>query len=66
MYSEIKQRKSSRNSVKAKNKQIQTEWSMHKGPGHHLLIPNQYMRGGPCVKVFKGCGLVVGRKWDLF
>ena len=33
----------SRNGVKAKKKQIQMEWSMHKGPGHHLLVPSQYM-----------------------
>ena len=32
------------------------------GPGHHLLVPNQYMGGGPSVKGFKGCGLAVGRK----
>ena len=35
---------------------------MHKGPGHHLLVPSQYMGGGPWVKVFRGCGLAVGRK----
>ena len=35
---------------------------MHKGPGHHLLVPSQYMGGGPQVKVFSGCGLAVGRK----
>ena len=35
---------------------------MHKGPGHHLLVPNQYMGGGPRVKAFKGCGLAVRRK----
>ena len=39
---------------------------MHKGPGHHLLVPSQYMGGGPWVKVFRWCGLVVGRKWGLF
>ena len=32
------------------------------GPEHHLLIPSQYRRGGPSVKGFRGCGLVVGRK----
>ena len=26
----------------------------------------QYMGGGPQVKVFRGCGLAVGRKWGLF
>ena len=35
---------------------------MHKGPRHHLLIPNQYMGGGPQVKGFRGYGLAVGRK----
>ena len=35
---------------------------MYKGPRHHLFVPNQYMGGGPWVKVFRGCGLVVGRK----
>ena len=38
-----------------------TQW-----PEHHLLVPNQYRRGGPLVKGFKECGLVVGRKWGLF
>ena len=52
----------SKNGVKVKKKQIQMEWSMHKGLGHHLLVPNQYIGGGPRVKVFKGCGLAVGRK----
>ena len=42
------------------------EWSMHKGPGHYLLVPSQYMGGGSQVKVFRGCGLVVGRKWVYF
>ena len=35
---------------------------MHKGPRHHLLVPNQYMGGGPQVKAFKRCGLAVRRK----
>ena len=35
---------------------------MHKGSRHHLLVPSQYMEGGPSVKVFRGCGLEVGRK----
>ena len=35
---------------------------MHKGPRHQLPVPSQYMGGGPWVKVFRGCGLVVGRK----
>ena len=34
---------------------------MHKGLGHHLLVPSQYMSGGPQVKVFRGCGLAMGR-----
>ena len=38
------------------------KWSMHKGPSHHLLVPSQYMGGGPRVKGIGGCGLVVGRK----
>ena len=53
---ESNKRKGSRNGVKARKKQIQTEWSMHKGPGHHLLIPSLYMGGGPRVKVFRGWG----------
>ena len=52
----------SKNGVKTKKKQIQTKWSMHKGLRHHLLVPSQYMGGGPQVKVFRGCGLAVGRK----
>ena len=39
---------------------------MHKGQGHHLLVPSQYMGGGPQVKTFRGCGLAVGRKRGLF
>ena len=35
------------------------------GPGHHLLVPSQYMGGGPSVKGFKGCGLAVGRKKSI-
>ena len=58
MYSRTRQRKGSGNGVKAKKKQIQMEWSMHKGPGHRLLVPSQYLGGGP----FKGCGLAKGRK----
>ena len=38
-----------------------TQWSEQ-----HLLVPNQYRRGGPLVKGFKERGLVVGRKWGLF
>ena len=38
---------------------------MHKGTDHHLLVPSQYMGGGPRVKVFRGCSLIVGRKWGL-
>ena len=32
------------------------------GPGYHLLVPIQYMGGGPLVKGFRGCGLAVGGK----
>ena len=28
----------------------------------HLLVPSQYMGGGPQVKVFRWCGLAVRRK----
>ena len=35
---------------------------MHKGPRHYLLVPSEYMGGGPRVKVFRGCGLAMGRK----
>ena len=66
MYSRIKQRKGSKNGVKARKEQIQMEWSMHKGPGHYLLVPSQYMGGGSQVKVLRGCGLVVGRKGVYF
>ena len=55
-----------RNGVKAKKKQIRWKWSMHKGPRYHLLVPSQYMGGGPQVKGIKGCGLVGGRKkWSI-
>ena len=50
------------NGVKVRKKKIQTKWNMHKGPRHHLLVPNQYMGGRPRVKVFRGCGLAVARK----
>ena len=52
----------SKNGVKARKKQIQMEWSLHKGPRHHLLVPSQYMGSEPWVKVFRGCRLVVRRK----
>ena len=39
---------------------------MHKGPRHHLLVPSQYMGSGQRVKVFKECGLEVGRREGLF
>ena len=32
---------------------------MHKGRRHHLLVPSQYMGGGPQVKGFRGYGLAV-------
>ena len=48
--------------MKVGKKKIQTKWSMHKGPRHHLLVPSQYIGGGPRVQVFRGCGLAVGRK----
>ena len=35
---------------------------MHKGPRYHPLVPNQYMRGGPWVEVFRGSSLAVGSK----
>ena len=30
-------------------------WSIHKGPSHHLLVPSQYMGGGPWVKGIRVC-----------
>jgi len=39
---------------------------MHKGPGHHLFVPSQYIGGRPRVKAFKGCGLAAGRKMGPF
>ena len=38
------------------------KWSLYKGPKYHLLVPSQYMGGGPQVKGIRGCGLAVGRK----
>ena len=35
------------------------------GPKHHPLIANQYRKGGPTIKGFKGCGLVVGEKGSI-
>ena len=35
--------------------------ALAQGPGHHQLVPSQYMGGGPSIKGFKGCGLAVGR-----
>ena len=55
----MKKHEDNKNGVKARKKKIQTKWSMHKGPRHHLLVPSQYMEGRPRVKVFKGCGLAV-------
>ena len=49
--------------VKAKKVNgFKQKWSIHTGPRHHLLVPSQYMRGGPQVKGIIGCGLAVGRK----
>ena len=36
---------------------------MHKGLGHHLLVPSQYMRGGPQAKVFRGVVWRWGENW---
>ena len=36
------------------------------GSKHHILVPNLYRRGGPSIKGFRGCGLVVGRKGVYF
>ena len=39
---------------------------MHtQGPKHHPFVPSQYKRGGPMIKGFKGCGLVVGGKRSI-
>jgi len=35
------------------------------GLEHHPLVPRQYRRGGPMIKRFKGCGLVVGGKESI-
>ena len=43
-------------------RQIQTVVALIQGPGHHLCVPNQYKGGGPSIKVFKWCGLAMGRK----
>ena len=37
----------------------------HTRAGAHPLIPNQYRRGGSSIKRFRGCGLMVGRKWFI-
>ena len=39
---------------------------MHTRPNHHLLVPSQYMGGGPRVKGMKGRGLAIGRKRVYF
>lgn len=36
------------------------------GLEHYLLVSNQYRKGGPLVKGFRRCGLVVRRKWVCF
>ena len=46
---------------KTKDNGASTQWLEH-----HQFVPNQYKRGGPTVKGFKGCGLVVGGKWSIF
>lgn len=38
----------------------------HTKPGRHILVPSQYLIGGPLVKEFRGCNLVVGRKEVYF
>ena len=53
LTAESNKHEDSRNGVKAKKKQIQMEWSMHKRLGHHLLVPSQYMGGEPQVKTFR-------------
>ena len=45
-----------------KRNKVQTKWSIQKGPGHHILVPSQYMGGGPQVNGFRGYGLAVERK----
>ena len=62
MHSRTIQRKSSKNGVKARKKQTQMECSVHKGPGHHLLVPSQYMGDGPLVKEIRRYGLAMQRK----
>ena len=46
-------------------RQMQMVVAHAQGLGHHLLIPSQYMGGGPSVKGFRGCGLAVGRKKSI-
>ena len=41
---ESNKHRGSKSGVKVREKQIQTEWSMHKGPGHHLLTQPIYGR----------------------
>ena len=45
---------------------MQRIMELTQGLKHHLLVPSQYKGGGPSIKTFRGCGLVVGRKEGLF
>ena len=49
-----------------KSSGFRRKWSVHTWPRHHLLVPSQYMRGGPWVKAIRGCSLTVGRNGSLF
>ena len=52
--------------MKARKKQIQTKWSMLKGPGHHLLVPIQYMEVGHGSRYSKGVVWWWGEKGVYF
>ena len=51
---ESNKHKGNRNGVKARKKQIQTEWSMHKGPRYHLLYPANTWEVGHRSRLSKG------------
>ena len=61
-YTWQKNTENNKNSIGMKEDKLRWSWHLHKAQRHHLLVPNQYMRGGPSVKGSKRCGLTIRRK----
>ena len=65
-HSRMTQGQNGRNGMGVKEDKHKGQQNSHKGLEHHLLVPNQYRRGGSSVKGFKGYGLMVERKEVYF